>query len=140
VVAEWTAAIEGLRTIEYVGDGPVGYWGLSMGTIYGIPLAAADPRVQVAVFGLMGLVGPTRDRLAVDAAALACPVLFLQQWHDSLIPREHVFELFDIIGSVDKRLHAHPGEHAAVPAEEMEASAQFLSRHLSPGPSRPAQT
>ncbi|MGH9189872.1 MAG: alpha/beta hydrolase [Acidimicrobiales bacterium] len=139
VVAEWTATVEGLRTLEHVGDGPVGYWGLSMGTIYGIPLAAADPRVQVAVFGLMGLVGPTRDRLAVDAAALACPVLFLQQWHDSLIPREHVFELFDVIGSVDKRLHAHPGEHAAVPAEEMEASARFLSRHLSPGLAGPSR-
>ena len=81
-----------------VGDGPLGYWGLSMGTIYGLPFVAAEPRVQVAVFGLMGLVGPTRDRLEADARRLACPVLFLQQWHDSLIPREHVAELFDALG------------------------------------------
>ncbi|MDP8938059.1 MAG: alpha/beta hydrolase [Actinomycetota bacterium] len=133
MVADWTTTLEALRRLDHVGDGPVGYWGLSMGTIYGIPLAAAEPRIQVAVFGLMGLVGPTRDGMAADARRLSCPVLLLQQWDDSLIPREHVFELFDSFGSLDKRLHAHPGDHAAVPIEEMVFSARFLVRHLGPG-------
>jgi fermentation-respiration switch protein FrsA (DUF1100 family) len=132
MVADWQGALEALRELDEVGDGPVGYWGLSMGTIYGVPLVAADHRIQVAVFGLMGLVGPTRERMAVDAAGIACPVLFIQQWDDSLIPREHVFELFGAIGSVDKRLHAHPGDHAAVPVEEIAFSARFLARHLAP--------
>jgi dienelactone hydrolase len=131
-VAEWQAAIDAARDLDEVGDGPVGYWGLSMGTIYGVPLVAAEPRIQVAVFGLMGLLGPTRDRLAADAASIACPVLLIQQWDDSLIPRAGVFELFDILGSLDKRLHAHPGEHAAVPVEEIAFSARFLARHLAP--------
>jgi dienelactone hydrolase len=133
VVADWRATLDALRELPEVGDGPVGYWGLSMGTIYGVPVAAADARVQVAVFGLMGLVGPTRERMAVDAAAVSCPVLFIQQWDDSLIPRQHVFELFDALGSVDKRLHAHPGDHAAVPVEEIAFSAGFLARHLASG-------
>jgi dienelactone hydrolase len=132
VVAEWQAAIDAVRDLDEVGDGPVGYWGLSMGTIYGVPLAAAEPRIQVAVFGLMGLLGPTRDRLAIDAPSVACPVLLIQQWDDSLIPRAEVFELFDALGSLDKRLHAHPGEHAAVPVEEIAFSARFLARHLAP--------
>ncbi|MDP1805922.1 MAG: dienelactone hydrolase family protein, partial [Acidimicrobiales bacterium] len=132
VVAEWQAAIDAVRDLDEVGDGPVGYWGLSMGTIYGVPLAAAEPRIQVAVFGLMGLLGPTRDRLAADAPSIACPVLFLQQWDDALIPRAEVFELFEALGSVDKRLHAHPGDHAAVPVEEIAFSARFLARHLAP--------
>ena len=130
VVAEWQAAIDAVRDLDEVGDGPVGYWGLSMGTIYGVPLVAAEPRIQVAVFGLMGLLGPTRDRLAADAPSIACPVLFLQQWDDALIPRAEVFELFEALGSVDKRLHAHPGDHAAVPVEEIAFSARFLARHL----------
>src|SRR5205807_4500167 len=54
VVAEWHATLAALRALDEVGDGPVGYWGLSMGTIYGIPFAATEPRVQVGVFGLMG--------------------------------------------------------------------------------------
>lgn len=132
VVAEWQAAIDAVRDLEEVGDGPIGYWGLSMGTIYGVPLVAAEPRIQVAVFGLMGLLGPTRDRLAADAPSIACPVLFLQQWDDSMIPRAEVFELFEALGSVDKRLHAHPGDHAAVPVEEIAFSARFLARHLAP--------
>jgi pimeloyl-ACP methyl ester carboxylesterase len=132
VVAEWQAAIDAVRDLDEVGDGPVGYWGLSMGTIYGVPLVAAEPRIQVAVFGLMGLLGPTRDRLAADAPSIACPVLFLQQWDDALIPRAEVFELFEALGSVDKRLHAHPGDHAAVPVEEIAFSARFLARHLAP--------
>ena len=133
VVAELLAALAALRALDEVGDGPVGYWGLSMGTIYGIPLAAAEPRVQAAVFGLMGLLGPTAARLRADAAALACPVLFVQQWHDQLIPRADAFALFDAIGSLDKRLHAHPGLHSAVPPEELLASVDFLARHLAPG-------
>jgi dienelactone hydrolase len=132
MVADWQATIEGLRALEEVGDGPVGYWGLSMGTIYGVPLVAAEPRIQVAVFGLMGLLGPTRERMATDAASISCPVLFIQQWDDSLIPRAETFELFDALSSIDKRLHAHPGEHAAVPVEEIVFSAQFLARHLAP--------
>ncbi len=132
MVGDWQATIEALRGLDEVGDGPIGYWGLSMGTIYGVPLVAAEPRIRVAVFGLMGLVGPTRDRMALDAGSISCPVLFLQQWDDALIPREHVFELFDAISSVDKRLHAHPGDHAAVPVEEILFSARFLVRHLAP--------
>jgi len=133
VVAEMQATLDAMRALDDVGDGPIGYWGLSMGTIYGIPLAAAEPQVQVAVFGLMGLLGPTVERLRADAAALACPVLFIQQWHDQLIRREDAFALFDTIGSLDKRLHAHPGQHSAVPAEELLASVDFLARHLAPG-------
>ncbi|HEX7275834.1 MAG TPA: dienelactone hydrolase family protein [Acidimicrobiales bacterium] len=132
-VADWQATLAAVRGLREVGDGPIGYWGLSMGTIFGVPLAAAEPRIQVAVFGLMGLVGPTRDRLADDARRLACPVHFIQQWDDSLIPRDSIFELFEAIGSRDKRLHASPGDHAAVPAEEFVFSVRFLSRHLAPG-------
>ena len=132
MVADWQGTLEALRELDEVGDGPIGYWGLSMGTIYGVPLVAAEPRIKVAVFGLMGLVGPTRERMATDAASISCPVLFIQQWDDSLIPREHVFELFDAISSGDKRLHAHPGDHAAVPVEEIVFSARFLARHLAP--------
>lgn len=130
MVADWTAAIDAARSLPGVGRGPLGYWGLSMGTIYGIPLVAEESDVAAAVFGLMGLVGPTRDRMAADAARLNCPVLFLQQWDDSLVPRVNSSELFDAIASPDKRLHAHPGDHAQVPAEELAFSAEFLAGQL----------
>lgn len=135
VLADWQSTLDVMADLDEVGHGPLGFWGLSMGTIYGIPLVAAQPRVAAAVFGLMGLVGPTRDRLALDAATVACPVLFLQQWDDQLMARDDVLALFDALGSADKRLHVHPGEHAAVPAEEMAFSVAFLARHLGDRPS-----
>lgn len=131
MVEDWQATVAALGELDEISDGPMGYWGLSMGTIYGIPLVASEHRFAVAVLGLMGLVGPTSDRLAADAGAIGCPVLFVQQWDDSLIPRSDAFALFDAIGSPDKRLHANPGQHAEVPPDEFAATAAFLARHLS---------
>ncbi|MGH9019028.1 MAG: dienelactone hydrolase family protein, partial [Acidimicrobiales bacterium] len=132
MVADWRGTLDALQRQPDIGAGPVGYWGLSMGTILGPPLVAAEPRIGVAVLGLMGLTGPTRERLAADAPHVRCPVLFLLQWHDELFARQDVIDLFDALGSADKRLHAHPGAHGAVPPEEFEASERFLARHLGP--------
>jgi hypothetical protein len=86
--------------------------------------------VVVAVLGLMGISGPTRERFAADAPAVQCPVLFVAQWRDELFPRQQVFELFDALGSADKRMHVSPGMHGEVPAEEFEASKHILAAHL----------
>jgi dienelactone hydrolase len=132
MVEDWRATLDAVRALPEIGDGPIGYWGLSMGSIYGIPLVAAEPRIQVAVLGLLGLSGPTKERFSIDAAKISCPVLYLLQWDDQLFARDKVIALYDAIGSVDKRLHAHPGEHSAVPPEEIGFSVEFLARHLAP--------
>lgn len=129
-VADWHATVAALQRLPEIGDGPLAYWGLSMGSIFGIPYVASEPRIRVAVLGLLGLVGPTEDRLRVDAARIACPVLFLQQWDDELFAREQVWALFDALGSRDKRLHAHPGGHGEVTWEAYEASEAFLAAAL----------
>jgi dienelactone hydrolase len=138
MVADWHVALEALSELEDVGRGPVGWWGLSMGTILGIPFVAAESRIEVAVLGLMGTASPNpvfRERFLADARALRCPVLFVLQWDDELMRREHALALFAEIGSTDKRLHAHPGGHVEVPVEEFEYSERFLAEHLA-GPSR----
>jgi dienelactone hydrolase len=132
MVADWRATLDAVRELPEVGEGPVGYWGLSMGTILGLPLVVSEPRIQVAVLGLWGLTGPTAGRLRSDAAAVRCPVMFLVQWDDSLCPRDRALALFDAIGTSDKRLHANPGAHSAVPSEEFPTSVRFLADHLLP--------
>ncbi len=53
---EWIAALDAAQTLDFVGaDGPVGYWGVSMGTAIGVPFVSAEPRIQCAIFGLAGL-------------------------------------------------------------------------------------
>lgn len=130
---DWRAVLDTMQQQPDVGTGPVGYWGLSMGSIFGVPLVAAEPRIAVAVLGLLGLVGPTetyRQQLRLAAAAMTCPVLFLMQLEDELFARDQYLALFDGIASTDKRLHANPGLHPEVPTEELDFSAEFLRRYL----------
>jgi dienelactone hydrolase len=130
MVADYAATLDILQALDDVGAGRVGFWGLSMGTILGLPFVAAEPRVRVAVLGLMGVAGPTRLRIEADAPSVACPVLFLVQWDDELFIRDTAFELFDSLGSKDKRLHAAMGSHGAVPEEAFGESEDFLARYL----------
>lgn len=131
MVDDWRHTLDALLDVEGIA-GPVGYWGLSMGTILGLPFVAAEPRVSVAVLGLMGATGPTAERLRLDARRVTCPVLFLVQWSDELFPRATAFELFDLLGSRDKTLHANPGAHGEVPDHEFQWSARYLVRRLRP--------
>ena len=129
MTADWTTTLAALQAIDEVGPGPVGYWGLSMGTMFGTPFVAATPQVRVAVLGLMGSLGEGAPWVTA-APAVTCPVLFLAQTDDELVPIDRAVELFRALGSTDKRLHAHPGAHAAVPLEEIDASERFLAEHL----------
>jgi dienelactone hydrolase len=133
MLGDWRAALDAVQGLPDVGTGPVGYWGLSMGTIFGAPLVAAERRIQVAVLGLMGIVAPTeryRQQICDAAAAIECPVLFLMQLEDELFTRAQYLDLFDRMASDDKRMHANPGLHPEVPVEELDYSAEFLARYL----------
>jgi dienelactone hydrolase len=126
-VPEWRATLDALR--DRVGlDGPAGYGGVSMGSHIGVPLAAAEPRITAAVFGLAG-----HETLAEAAARVTVPVEFLLQWDDELVPRDSGLALFDAFGSAEKTLHANPGRHEEVPRFEVESSVRFFARHLSGG-------
>jgi dienelactone hydrolase len=129
MAADWRAAVRELQALDEVGAGPLGYWGVSMGTMLGVPFVGASPDVQCAVFGLMGTFTEA-DPWAAAAPEVTCPVLFLVQTDDELVPPERALTLFRSLGAKDKRLHAHPGRHAAVPLEEIEASEAFLAAHL----------
>lgn len=135
MLADWKAALDFAQVDPSVGTGPVGYWGLSMGTIYGAPLVAADDRIVVAVLGLMGITGPDhyRPTIADAAANVDVPVLFIMQLEDELFSREEYLALFDALATTDKRLHANAGLHPAVPVEELHNSVDFLVAGLTDG-------
>lgn len=131
MVADWQATLAACRAVPEVGaDIPLGYWGFSMGTIFGLPFVVSEPDVQVAVLGLMGAVGPTAERLAKAAADLTRPLLFAVQWDDELVPRDKAIELFGTFATADKRMIVNPGAHAAVPLETFDLTEAFLAKHL----------
>ena len=137
MVSDWLLALAAVRESIDLSENPLAYFGLSMGTIFGIPVLAAaaaqDIQFRASVLGLAGTsgaVGFLGERLAKDAAAISHPVLFLMQLEDELFDRQGYLALFDAIGSSDKRLHANPGLHPEIPSEEVDASFDFLAARL----------
>ncbi|MCB1692606.1 MAG: dienelactone hydrolase family protein [Pseudomonadales bacterium] len=132
MVADWRAALDVALARSDILGGPVGYWGLSMGTRFGVPLVAAEPRIRVAVLGLFGYREgvDTNQRVYDDIGKVDVPVLFLQQLEDDEVSPGAYHELFKRIGTRDRRLHANPGRHAEVPRSELIASRLFLARKL----------
>jgi len=112
---------------------PVGYIGVSMGTAYGLPLLATEPRIAAAAIGLWGTTYAASEHLASHAAQVQCAVWFTQQWNDEFFDREGTSALFDAIGASDKRLVAYPGPHRELEGERLRDAVAFVTKRVSPG-------
>jgi pimeloyl-ACP methyl ester carboxylesterase len=129
-VPEWNAALDAAVGFDFVGaGGPVGYWGVSMGTAIGVPFVAQAPRITAAVFGLAGL-RPGAAEFEAAARKITIPVEFVFQWDDAVAAREHGIGLFDAFGSADKTMHINPGGHMDIPGFEGASWERFFVRHL----------
>jgi len=129
-VDDWTSTLDALVELDEFSGLPVGYWGLSMGTLFGLPFVAAEERIRTCVLGLAGLTGPTSARLAQDAPAITVPTLFLVQLDDELFKTPTSIELFAALGTEEKRLYLAPGRHRAVPKDAFLLSVDFLAGNL----------
>ena len=125
---EWHVAIDAAR--EHIGGGTqtIAYFGLSMGTLLGTQMLAERDDVAAAVLGLAGAseAQPHGPALLQAAAQIDAPILFLMQMQDEMIQSDHALALFDRFASSDKRLHAHPGQHAYIAREEIDFAVKFI--------------
>jgi cephalosporin-C deacetylase-like acetyl esterase len=129
-VPEWKAALDLAQTFDFVGaEGPVGYWGVSMGTAIGVPFVASEPRITAAIFGLAGLREGATDMEAA-AKKITIPLQFVFQWEDAVAPRETGIALFNAFGSKEKTMHINPGGHMDIPEFERIDWEAFWLRHL----------
>jgi dienelactone hydrolase len=128
-VAEWRATLDAVEQLSDVGSGPTGYWGVSMGTIFGVPLLAEEPRISCAVLGLMGA-GAGGRTYEEKAKSITIPLQFIVQWQDELITPDRCVALYETFGSQEKMLIANQGAHAAVPPHVFPINDAFFQRHL----------
>lgn len=126
-VPEYHALLDALQQLPEIGtDGPVGFWGINMGTAIGVPFVAAEPRITAAVFGQHW-----PDVLVEKAKQITVPIEFDMQWDDEHIPRDGSLALFDAFASTEKSLHVNAGKHMALPRFEAASAVRFFERHLS---------
>jgi dienelactone hydrolase len=126
LIGDWQATLDHLDTAHGLGGHGVGYWGLSGGTTFGLPLVASEPRITVAVLGLNGDV-PLMRAYAPD---VTCPVLYMMNLDDHFMSRASCLGLFDALASTDKRLLAFPGDHGENLDQALPDWARFLADRL----------
>jgi dienelactone hydrolase len=136
MVADWQATLEALLGCASIDPARIGYWGVSMGTMFGIPFLANAPGIRAAVLGKAGMRGASVTRSGIDAhferhaPNVTIPLMFTMQWDDERFDRDGQLELFDRLPSTDKRLVAYPGPHSQDGPEGLRVSAEFLRRYL----------
>lgn len=127
---DMSAALDALLALPGHEQLPVGYIGVSMGTAYGIPLLAHEPRIRAAAIGLWSSNYAASEHLLQYAPDISCAVWFTQQWHDEFFDHAGTFAIFDAIGSKDKRLVAYPGPHVELEGERLDDAVAFIDGRL----------
>ncbi len=127
---DWQSVLDALADRRDVDREAIGWYGISMGTAYGIPLLAADERIKAAVLGMWGLGFMNSVELGELAPKVRCPVLFLQKWDDQFFSRSGQLELFDRLGAERKWLKIYMGDHGPLVPEQVEDILHFMGRHL----------
>jgi dienelactone hydrolase len=130
MTADWRAALAALRREAALSGLPVGYFGLSMGTAYGLPFVAAEPRVGAAVLGMWGANYPNSAPLVEAAGRVRCPVFFMHKTEDHFFTLDGAFAIYGALPGEDKRMLLSPGPHAEATAEQIELALTFFTRRL----------
>ncbi len=131
MVADWRAAMDVLCALPEIDASAVGWYGISMGTAYGIPLAAADLRIRAAVLGMWGSCRPASEQLVTDGPKIHCPVLFQTKAGETLFTVAGQQDIYDHLASPRKEHRVYPGGHTDPKDEQLADIEAFLVRELS---------
>ncbi len=127
-VRDWRLALDVVLENGWADPDRVAWFGVSMGTAYGIPVLAADERIKVAVLGMWGTDWGQEDRLLDACRQVRAPVLFQIKSEDELFPIPGQRRLFDALGSSDKCLRTYPGGHSLDAPGQFDEAVGFVNR------------
>jgi|GEM_PF-2839484 pimeloyl-ACP methyl ester carboxylesterase len=100
MVLDWKLTLDALCELPEVDARCIGYFGMSMGTAYGLEFVANDLRISAATFGQWGTQRLHKDRILKAANRINCPVEFYAYEKDSNLSYQK--ELFAGIKSNEK--------------------------------------
>ena len=130
MVSDWTVTLTKLQDLNELKNIPVGYYGLSMGTAYGLPFLAVEKRIEAAVIGMWGSNYPNSGQLVEAARHVRSPVCFLHKNEDQFFTLEGAFEIFDALLTDDKRMLISTGLHEPATSEQIEVTLDFFEKRL----------
>jgi cephalosporin-C deacetylase-like acetyl esterase len=130
MVDDWMSCIDYLCQMPEIDATKISWYGISMGTAYGIPLVARDQRIKAAALGMWGTCREPSQRLKEDAAKIEIPVLFQVKEQDEIFTPKGQQELYELIASQDKTWKSYPGGHTDPKDQQLSDIVQFLMHHL----------
>jgi dienelactone hydrolase len=130
MVEDWKAALDDACSRPEIDAKRVAWYGISMGTAYGVPLLAADARIGAAVLGMWGICRKPSERLEKDAESIHIPILFQTKSEDLSFTAEGQKGLFDLLKSNQKRIMSYPGAHTDPKGDQLKDAMEFLHHYL----------
>ena len=114
---------------ELFGQLPIAYFGLSLGTQYGIPFLAQSQNIRSAALGLFGSKpAPKTPVMNKYAPAIRCPVYFVQKLDDEIHPAATTTHLYSILGSSEKFLDSTSGKHRETSIKSIREACKFMCK------------
>ena len=130
MVEDWKAALDNVCSRPEIDAERIAWYGVSMGTAYGLPVLAADARIRAAVLGMWGTCRKPSERLEKDALKILIPVLFQTKSADEIFTVGGQSALFNLLKSSQKRIVSYPGGHSDPKGEQLKEAVEFLQTHL----------
>lgn len=130
---DWKLTVDALCELQEVDSRCIGYFGLSMGTAYGIEVLASDLRISAAVLGQWGGHRAHQERLLQSLQRINCPIEFYAYEKDPNIQQQKTF--FEAFRAKEKQwqLYSKPLIVNDLPSVEKIAQffvVQLLDRYL----------
>tara|TARA_R110002124_G_scaffold63777_8_gene174619 strand:+ start:16327 stop:17088 length:762 start_codon:yes stop_codon:yes gene_type:complete len=130
MVSDWRTALDAVLQQRWADPNRVVWFGMSMGTAYGIPLCAAETRIKAAAIGMWGTDWGQGTSLFEHAGQMQTPALFQIKSEDEIFSLEGQRKLFDAIGSPDKCLHTFAGGHSMTAPGQLDQLLEFIIQAL----------
>jgi dienelactone hydrolase len=127
MVSDWKHVLDAVLDQGWADPKRVAWFGLSMGTAYGIPVCAADERIRAAAIGMWGTDWGQGVRLIHDARRMRTSVLFQIKTEDEIFSIEGQRELFDALSCPNKCLSTFPGGHSVSAPGQLDQLLDFVA-------------